>query len=363
MALNPDQALRLARRLKELRGSHWPDVDLTQAELATAFSSESKVASATISSWESTGSPKTPTAARLSAYARFFATRRSLEGGPHLIPDGELTDDEQRRFRALEKELLDLLHAKDRRRRSTFSFDAGPVTVICPESPSGAKAARGVVDDDDAESLALWTNPNFTKLLQYADLDALIEIYGHLRAFNPALDVFHRITTDVRADDLSTHVILLGGIAWNNVTRRFQEALEQVPVIQVEDPEIQTGEIFTVDGRRFLPSWGDAGGDGARGPLTEDVAFLVRMPNPFNSSRTLTICNGIHSRGVLGAVRCLTDARVRDANEEYLAERFPAGQFALLLRVPVVGGEALSPDLNNDNSRLYEWAPTEGRGE
>jgi hypothetical protein len=350
MALKPDQAVRLARRLKELRGSHWPDVDLTQAELATAFSGESKVASATISSWESTSSPKTPTAARLSAYARFFATRRSLDGGPHLIPDDELTEDEQGRFRALEKELLDLLHAKGRERRSTFSFDVGPVTVICPESPLAAK-----------EPLAKWTNPNFTKLLQYADLDALVEIYGHLRAFNPVLDVFHRITTDVRADDLSSHVILLGGIAWNNVTRRFQEALEQVPVTQVEDPEIETGEIFTVDGERFLPSWGDPVGDGARGPLTEDVAFLARMPNPFNSSRTLTICNGIHSRGVLGAVRCLTDARVRDANEEFLAERFPAGQFALLLRVPVVGGEALSPDLKNDNARLYEWAPTAGR--
>lgn len=352
MALNRDQAVRLASRLKALRTSHWPDVDLTQAELATAFSTESKVAPATISSWESTGSPKTPTAARLGAYARFFATTRSLEGGPHLVPDSELAEDELERFRTLEKELLGLLHAKDAPRRSTFSFEAGPVTLICPESPSGA-----------TEPLARWTDPNFTKLLQYADLDALVEIYGHLRAFNPTLDVFHRITTDVRADDLSSHVVLLGGIAWNNVTRRFQQALEQVPVTQVEDPEVETGEIFTVDGRRFLPSWADAVGDEARGPLTEDVAFLVRMPNPFNSTRTLTICNGIHSRGVLGAVRCLTDARVRDANEEFLAGRFPDGRFALLLRVPVVGGEALSPDLKNDNARLYEWAPTEGRGE
>jgi hypothetical protein len=354
MALSPDQAVRLARKLRELRSSHWPDVTLTQAELASAFSAfnpKNKVAPATISSWESTNSPKTPTAARLSTYARFFATRRSLDEGPHLIPDEELTDDERSRFLAIEKELLDLLHARDIPRRNTFSFDAGPVTVICSESPSDAQSP-----------LASASDPNFTKLNQYADLDALIEIYGHLRASNPTLDVFHRISRDIRADDLSSHVILLGGIAWNAATRRFQEALEQVPVRQVDDPEVESGEIFVVAGERFLPGWEDHGTE-ERGPVAEDVAYLARLRNPFNSSRTLTICNGIHSRGVLGAVRCLTDARVRDKNEEYLAERFPDGQFALLLRVPVIGGEALSPDLKNKNARLYEWAPPKGGGE
>ena len=41
------------------------------------------------------------------------------------------------------------------------------------------------------------------------------------------------------------------------------------------------------------------------------------------------------SRGVFGAVRCLTDARVREANEKYLASGFRR-EFAMLLRVPVV---------------------------
>ncbi len=78
MALEPDRAIRLARTLRELRESAWPDVELTQAQLAKALSAESRVASATLSSWESLTNPKTPTASRLSAYARFFATRRSL---------------------------------------------------------------------------------------------------------------------------------------------------------------------------------------------------------------------------------------------------------------------------------------------
>ena len=63
---------------------------------------------------------------------------------------------------------------------------------------------------------------------------------------------------------------------------------------------------------------------------------------------------------MLGAVRCLTDQGVRNANEDFLAERFPDGRFALLLRVPVVANETLTPDLQNLTARLYEWPPSDG---
>ncbi len=92
----------------------------------------------------------------------------------------------------------------------------------------------------------------------------------------------------------------------------------------------------------------------------DDVAQIVRLRSPFQSSRTLTICNGIHSRGVLGGVRCLTDKLVREANERYLIQRFPEGHFAILVRVPVVSNASLSPDLQDPYARLYEWAPSTG---
>jgi hypothetical protein len=147
---------------------------------------------------------------------------------------------------------------------------------------------------------------------------------------------------------MSSHVILLGGVTWNHATKRFQGALEQVPVIQI-DYKDYPGDVFQVGDTRFVPVWE------ADGELLEDVAFLARLRNPFNIGRTLTICNGVLSRGVLGAVRCLTDPVVRDANEQYLDERFPEGTYGLLLRVPVVGNETLTPDLQNPSARLYEW--------
>jgi hypothetical protein len=124
--------------------------------------------------------------------------------------------------------------------------------------------------------------------------------------------------------------------------------------------DVVGGDIFKVQARdgpqSFYPEYEDLG-DGKE--LIADVGYLARLRNSFQHSRTLTICNGIHSRGVFGGVRCLTDAVFRETNESYLAERFSDGEFAILLRVPVMENQTLSPDLHDPNARLYERAPNE----
>ena len=90
--------------------------------------------------------------------------------------------------------------------------------------------------------------------------------------------------------------------------------------------------------------------------LTEDVGLLARTPNPLNSSRTLTICNGIHSRGVLGSVRSLTDKRLREFNERYITQTFRnAESFSILMRIRIIEGQAMTPDLNIPGNVLHQW--------
>jgi hypothetical protein len=357
------RALRLARRLRELRESEWPGVRVTQQELAKALSAEGTVAPATISSYESSTNTKTPSPARLTSYARFFATRRSLDPEPHLINDDDLKELERERFLELVEELLALRAAvhenrhEDRpvreARRTLLSFnDSGPLVIICPEAPEDS---RGPLADE--------SNHNFTRLHQYADLDALIEIFGHIRALNPEMHVLHRLPSTVQSEELQNHLVVLGGIGWNRTVRRILSELKKLPIQQVEDPRVPTGEVFKVttvkqDGEKqeevHLPAEEEV--DGVQ-ELTEDLALLARLPNPFNSGRTLTICNGVYSRGVVGAVLTVTDETVRPGNEAYLARRFPTGAFAMLVRVPVVSGKVLAPDLQNPDKRLFEWSP------
>jgi hypothetical protein len=348
VALNRDQAVRLARALRDLRESTWPGRELTQAQLARALSAAGHgVKPVTLSSWESATNPKTPPAGRITPYAQFFCTERSLEGEPHLIPVDQLSPDETYRFKELESRLLKLLNPEDRQVRRIFQFDAGPVMVICPDVP---EQVRGPLADVK--------NRNFTKMQQYGDLDALMELYGHLCVENPSLQVFYRLASEaVYSDDLSSHVVLLGGIGWNKVTRHIQSVISQSPITQIAVDDLKDGDIFRVetDGSRcYYPEYADLG---SGSELIADVAYIARLPNPFRVNRTLTICNGIFSRGVLGAVRCLTDPMVRAENEKYLADWFPEGQFAMLLRVPVVDNKTLAPDLQDPAARLYEWSP------
>lgn len=341
----------LADRLRELRRRCWPDARLTQAALASALSSEGSVSPATVSSWESSSSPKLPPPNRLKAYARFFATHRSVEvDPPRLLALEDLTDDERGVFRVLEGQLLALRDGAGTHQardevgvaRSWQFLDSGPVTLICAQLPR-----------DKTVSLADPADPNYTKLLSYADLDALVELHGHIRSENPDMGVFFKLSSNVVPDDLSGHVVLLGGIAWNDKTQRLSDMTHQ-PIRQVELPEIETGEIFVVERNsaeeQFLPEWGPDG------TLIEDVGLLVRTPNPLNSNRSLTICNGIHSRGVLGAVRALTDARLRDSNERYIVANFAdPSRFAILMRVSVIAGQAMTPDFCAPNCVLYQW--------
>ena len=350
-------ANQLASRLRNLRLEHWrTDEKLTQGALGAALGGSDPLSTATVASWENRENPKLPQPKWLLAYAQFFATRRSIaERPPALVPIESFTPDEQASYDALRNELL-RLHAAARgepeqvdTRRSWFFTDSGPVTLVCAQLP---EAERGKLTSPD--------NPNYTELLSFGDLDSMVELWGHVRMENPNMKVSYKSAPYVAADNLSGHVVILGGIGWNDVTRRIL-GLTQLPVMQRDDPDSPTGEIFVahIDGqeRKFLPMWSETDPN----KLIEDVGLLVRMPNPLNSNRTLTMCNGIHSRGVFGAVRSLTDEGLRESNEQYIARNFPdSQQFGILMRVQVIEGVAMTPDFNTAGIVLYQWPTASG---
>jgi len=223
------------------------------------------------------------------------------------------------------------------------------ITIVCSALPQDYLGSMPYTDADD---------PNYVDLYRFGDLDALLELYGHIRAANPTNQVRVRTSgEELQVDDYTSHLVLLGGVDWNSITAELLHRLD-VPVTQLarESDDEPGGFVVEANGKTttFSPTLRR---EEDREYLDEDVAHFFRAPSPLNDKRTVTICNGMYQRGTLGAVRALTDARFRHRNEKYLRRRFPdEGTFSVLCRVKVFRGAAVTPDWSTSSEDLlHEW--------
>lgn len=359
--MNPAEgpAAELARRLRALRLQGLAGHRLTQPDLAEAFDASVPL----ISSWESRRTPKPPPIERLEAYATFFATDRSIAQTPYrVLPRSQLTPDERARREELLQELTSLRNgaqsdeagatAADPFAGNHWRFSPDQDITIVPSALPAQYLASMPYTDPDA--------PDYVELYKYADLDALIELFGHLRAANPLNNVHIRTPAELNTDDYTSHLVLLGGVDWNATTAELLRRLD-IPVRQqARESEEEPGGFLVgvgADQKRFSPVLRKVGDDDL---LIEDVAHFFRAPSPFNDKRTVTICNGMYARGTFGAVRALTDGRFRDRNNNYLRTRFAdTDTFSIISSVKVILGAAVTPDWTNSDELLHEWRPSE----
>jgi hypothetical protein len=402
----------LGRRLRALR-SRWPGQSVRQLDIAMAFGTwdgGNALSLTAVSGWE-TGR-EVPTIDRVASYARFFASRRTMpedEGNARLLSDEELTEQEKRELKDLEVELLAL-------REQIIT------TIVAPEPVEPADAVAVVEEphrppaprrpEPEPEPPRFWQfpdhqpifiigskvldpmllnhpyanprHPNHMPLMLFADGLALVELFGHLRMENPDSEVRFKTHDQVDADDLSGHVVVIGGGDVNPFAEWFSDRME-VPVAGASTTDQNTRPteeaaftIFEKDANgnktdrvaRSIPPVIDGTIDvqlrQAEGPpttqawpnLTYDIALLARQPNPLNTTATATLCGGLYGNGTYGVVRTFTDARLRDANESYRLERFgDSEEFYMLIRVLCNSklGVTTTPDLNRRFTRLLEW--------
>lgn len=361
MTTTEDQPSRdmLSRRLRELREREF--VRITQGDLGRALGDpDSPVSTATISMWENPSSGRLPPASRLEAYSRLFCTERSFEGGPHMLSLAELTPQERDRMEELREELLDLREGarEDAPARveasapevaqSMWHFpDRSRITLACSRLPPERlplSADRGFL--------------NYVRLSGLADLDTLVDIYGEVRAYNPDSRITVVAAQDLTPQNVANHLVLIGGLTWEKLfpsfSRIFPIPLESEDpadrgAIVVDDPDGGAHEFkYTLSGNE----------------LVEDVGFFARGYNPAAPQRTLTVCGGITTRGVLGAARCFIAREMRENNERYLTPRFPHGStYCIVMKVPVFNGEPITPNLSKKENRLYEWCSADIKAE
>jgi transcriptional regulator with XRE-family HTH domain len=337
----------LGGRMRELRSG----VGLTQRKLSDALGSLSP---SLISSWER--GTAVPSERWLAAFARIIADRDTSIDGAEL-----------------EAELLSLRAA------------APTTTVSRPASAPAARRLRGfwAFTDDRPDPLPIrvigtpmfprWLeridyadpwHPNYIHSLRNADMDATITVIRRIDAANPDHDVRYLTQDEMKDDDLTGHVVLLGGVdvslssgnaggAADSILASFLKEAK-VPVFSRlragADPEFDAEFVVTTDasGRparggkseevyaaEFVTESGKRVLEHGFPRLEHDVGLLLRQANPRNPAATLTICSGIFSRGTYGAVRMFTDRQMRERNETILHEKYDPSRFWVLIKVPV----------------------------
>lgn len=393
MAGIPPQTL--GARLRDLRNS-W---SLTQGQLSGALG----LSGALVSSWEN-GSA-VPPEERLNSYARFFATRRSVQQRPAtLIPSEDLNSEEEVRRGDLIEELVRLrdeaLGGGQMQLRETGALggrfwyfpDGQPITILCTplsrvQLGYTEEASRTGALPPAVQYATNPSHPNSVQNLGNGDIDALLELVGHIRAENPTADVrwltYDRITS---ADQLTGHLVVLGSgdadrsplpMGDTSAVYALQAQLD-FPVAsrwpEGSDAEFGGEFVVTVDieGRPtddrekiekeevYRPRYirDEATDDRpwvlARGApqLTADLAYLVRARNPLNPGAKITMISGMFSRGTYGGVRAFTDATFRARNEQWLASALDPEDFWILFRVAVLADRTITPDLSRASIRL-----------
>lgn len=346
---------RLARRLRALREAGLAGQSITQRQLAQALSTAEPASGPLISSWEN--NTAVPPFSRLEAYATFFATERSVARSPfRLLPTAELTPDELERRGQLLTELTRLrkiaIHGTTSAADAIWQFSPRhDITIICPELPENLWHNLPYADPQ---------SPDFVKLYRFADLDALVEIYGQIRALNPTNKVSISTPSEAGADVFTAHLVVLGGVDFNAVTRQLLRLID-IPVRQMARRLETDAGGFQVDNdgetAELVPLLQKADD---RTELVEDVGHFYHGRNPLNEKRTVTICAGMYARGTLGAVRAMTDPRFRDRNAEYVEKNLGLEQFSIVSRVRILTGEVVTPDWTRSDVRLHQW-PRESR--
>lgn len=325
---NGESTTPLGRRLRELRG------DASQKKVAAGL----RVSVPLVSSWES--GKAVPPPSRIADYASYFA-----HGDAHAA---DVLRSELNALRPTGHTPSDLETRAPREGLWHFS-DRSPITIACAQLPTDFRAAAPLSEPD---------SPDYVELSAYADLDALVELLVHVVSANPGVPVYRKLADDLTQTDFTNHLILLGGVDWNERTRDMIGKLN-VPVSQEtrdDDPDIGAFRVQEEDGttRVFRSQLDGPAGDRR---LIEDVAQFCRGPNPLNRKRMITICNGNYGRGTYAAVRTLTDPRFRDRNRQYVEERFaPGDTFNILAKVDIVAGEVITPDWTQEGTVLHEWS-------
>lgn len=193
--------------------------------------------------------------------------------------------------------------------------------------------------------------PNeFIYLGKYGDVDALVETLITLHRLYPNLKVIFRSANEINMvpQELSTHIILIGGPDYNKLTRIFEKysPFSYLRGEKEEDIFIKRKSTNEV----FIPFVEDE----LIGKFI-DYGFFVKMKNPYNPLKKLIMIGGAHTYGVFGAIKAFSyfSNDKKEISYQNCVSIIDAlgndPEFAILFKVESVGCTVLTPKVDLSN--------------
>jgi nucleoside 2-deoxyribosyltransferase len=249
---------------------------------------------------------------------------------------------------AIEDALQDMLSKQDRfpvALRQLWSFGAQPpaaINVIGPDTRRHNDLPHGMAPSR--------THPDFARLEFLGDKDSILEAKVQLTRLYSSLDAHIYPASWFQTPHYGEALVVIGGPLGDDGTgdgetsggnRLTQEITKyfDLPITYTEDCETLL----------FQEQAHSAEYDAQAG-MTADYGVIARLPNPWNSEKRLLLFHGIHTYGVLGAVRALGNTAEGKANAETITRLCgPDPLFFAWCKVPIVSQAPIPVVLNEAN--------------
>ncbi len=183
-------------------------------------------------------------------------------------------------------------------------------------------------------------SPNYVYLDRLGDKDAMIEIMILLSRLYPSAKIRKIVANDFPDESLDENLVIVGGAGTdeepgNNICKTITEKINtQVSYINFEKMKVK--------GKEFLAEYDK------NKKIIADHGYFARIPNPLNPRSTVIMIHGIHTYGVLGASRALSDQPLAIKNIQKILDKIGLNPyFESWFRVDVLNGIVKIPEIKN----------------
>lgn len=183
------------------------------------------------------------------------------------------------------------------------------------------------------------SSPNYVFIDNLGDRDSLLELMDSLARLFPfaPINFFH--SSDFSSRLLENDLILIGGIGYPGLPNNHV-ALSLIQERKI--PLRYDGDTLFFGERRWSSEYEDQ-------MLIYDIGFFANLRNPWNMKKRIISIQGIHTSGVLGAVRAFSLNPIAIVNHKLAQKLYGNKDYVAIFGIRLFGNRPVIPNLKESD--------------